>query len=144
MQLQILQEADNEISPSHPPSDSQQDAQEFLRFLLDRLHTEINRRPSHHPAIFTTPEPSYTQFRYTQKSSDLKQAAAIQPYNHSNLTLTIPTRISEEAAALWKKHVDKDDSIIVGKHDWQDNTFYLKNFLFKNMQLQYVKVFLDL
>ncbi|KAF4078174.1 hypothetical protein AMELA_G00196310 [Ameiurus melas] len=63
---------------------SQQDAQEFLRFLLDCLHTEINRRPSHHPAIFTSPEPSYTRFS-----------------------------ISEEAAAMWKRHVDKDDSIFV-------------------------------
>uniref|UniRef100_A0A3Q0S5W8 ubiquitinyl hydrolase 1 n=1 Tax=Amphilophus citrinellus TaxID=61819 RepID=A0A3Q0S5W8_AMPCI len=45
---------------------SQQDAQEFLRFLLDKLHTEINRRP-----------------------------------------------ISEEAAVMWKKHLERDDSIIV-------------------------------
>ncbi|KAI5612320.1 ubiquitin carboxyl-terminal hydrolase 21 isoform X2, partial [Silurus asotus] len=63
---------------------NQQDAQEFLRFLLDRLHTEINRRPSHHPANSTTPEPSNTRFG-----------------------------ISEAAAAMWKRHVDKEDSMIV-------------------------------
>ncbi|XP_034167937.2 ubiquitin carboxyl-terminal hydrolase 21 isoform X2 [Pangasianodon hypophthalmus] len=94
---------------------SQQDAQEFLRFLLDRLHTEINRRSSHHAATSTSPEPSYTRFRYTNKRSELKEAAAIQPYRHSIPTLTIQTRISEEAAAMWKRHVDKDDSIIVGQ-----------------------------
>ncbi|XP_053337864.1 ubiquitin carboxyl-terminal hydrolase 21 isoform X4 [Clarias gariepinus] len=63
---------------------SQQDAQEFLRFLLDQLHIEINRRPSRDPATSPAPEPSHT-----------------------------PIRISEEAAAMWKRHVDKDDSIIV-------------------------------
>lgn len=128
LQFSILQDVHNENALSHPHSDSQQDAQEFLRFLLDRLHIEINRRPSHHPATSTTPEPSYTRFRYTQKRSDLKETSAIRPYSHSNPTLTIPTRISEEAAVMWKRHVDKDDSIIVGKHDWQENTFYFSFF----------------
>ncbi|XP_062872119.1 ubiquitin carboxyl-terminal hydrolase 21 [Trichomycterus rosablanca] len=63
---------------------SQQDAQEFLRFLLDRLHTEINRRPLQCPSVTTNPEPSYKQFR-----------------------------LSEEASAMWRKHLDRDDSIIV-------------------------------
>uniref|UniRef100_A0A8B9HR02 ubiquitinyl hydrolase 1 n=1 Tax=Astyanax mexicanus TaxID=7994 RepID=A0A8B9HR02_ASTMX len=63
---------------------SQQDAQEFLRFLLDQLHTEINRRPAQRPSITTTPETTYNRFR-----------------------------ISEEACAMWKKHLDRDDSVIV-------------------------------
>ncbi|KAK5605802.1 hypothetical protein CRENBAI_005625 [Crenichthys baileyi] len=57
---------------------SQQDAQEFLRFLLDKLHTEINRRP------------------YVKRTGkDPEQT------------------ISEEANAMWKKHLERDDSIIV-------------------------------
>ncbi|XP_031700330.1 ubiquitin carboxyl-terminal hydrolase 21 isoform X1 [Anarrhichthys ocellatus] len=62
---------------------SQQDAQEFLRFLLDKLHTEINRRP---------------YIRRTGKEPEQKFARF---------------RISEEAAAMWKKHMERDDSRIV-------------------------------
>ncbi|KAI7794066.1 putative ubiquitin carboxyl-terminal hydrolase 21-like, partial [Triplophysa rosa] len=62
----------------------QQDAQEFLRFLLDRLHTEINRCPSQRPAVIPNKEPTYSRFR-----------------------------ISEEAFAMWQKHLDRDDSKIV-------------------------------
>ncbi|XP_026097467.1 ubiquitin carboxyl-terminal hydrolase 21 isoform X2 [Carassius auratus] len=62
----------------------QEDAQEFLRFLLDRLHTEINRRPSKRPPVMEIKEPTYTRFR-----------------------------ISEEAFAMWQKHLDRDDSKIV-------------------------------
>uniref|UniRef100_A0A3Q3X040 ubiquitinyl hydrolase 1 n=1 Tax=Mola mola TaxID=94237 RepID=A0A3Q3X040_MOLML len=60
----------------------QQDAQEFLRFLLDKLHTEINRRP---------------YVRRPGKESEQKYARFI----------------SEEAAAMWKKHLERDDSRIV-------------------------------
>uniref|UniRef100_A0A8C2Z212 ubiquitinyl hydrolase 1 n=1 Tax=Cyclopterus lumpus TaxID=8103 RepID=A0A8C2Z212_CYCLU len=55
----------------------QQDAQEFLRFLLDKLHTEINRRP---------------YVRRTGKEPELTFAAA-----------------------MWKKHLERDDSRIVGE-----------------------------
>uniref|UniRef100_A0A3Q2PZA6 ubiquitinyl hydrolase 1 n=1 Tax=Fundulus heteroclitus TaxID=8078 RepID=A0A3Q2PZA6_FUNHE len=61
---------------------SQQDAQEFLRFLLDKLHTEINRRP---------------YVKRTGKESDQKCVRFI----------------SEEANVMWKKHLERDDSIIV-------------------------------
>ncbi|TRY96650.1 hypothetical protein DNTS_024264 [Danionella cerebrum] len=63
---------------------SQQDAQEFLRFLLDRLHTEINRRPSKRPAVIELKQQTYSRFR-----------------------------ISEEAFAVWQRHLDRDDSKIV-------------------------------
>ncbi|XP_051913210.1 ubiquitin carboxyl-terminal hydrolase 21 isoform X2 [Hippocampus zosterae] len=62
---------------------SQQDAQEFLRFLLEKLHTEINRKPYNRRPL-KDPEQKYARFR-----------------------------ISEEAAATWKKHLDNDDSKIV-------------------------------
>ncbi|XP_053704356.1 ubiquitin carboxyl-terminal hydrolase 21 [Synchiropus splendidus] len=62
---------------------SQQDAQEFLRFLLERLHAEINRRPCVRRPT-QEPEQQFARFR-----------------------------ISEESAALWKKHLEKDDSRIV-------------------------------
>uniref|UniRef100_A0A3P9DQF5 ubiquitinyl hydrolase 1 n=1 Tax=Maylandia zebra TaxID=106582 RepID=A0A3P9DQF5_9CICH len=60
----------------------QQDAQEFLRFLLNKLHTEINRRPYVRRAG-KEPEQKFARF------------------------------ISEEAAVMWKKHLERDDSIIV-------------------------------
>ncbi|XP_068609075.1 ubiquitin carboxyl-terminal hydrolase 21 [Brachionichthys hirsutus] len=62
---------------------SQQDAQEFLRFLLDKLHTEINRRP------------------YSRRAG--KEPEQINS----------GFRISEEGAAMWKKHLERDDSRIV-------------------------------
>ncbi|XP_077369677.1 ubiquitin carboxyl-terminal hydrolase 21 [Festucalex cinctus] len=62
---------------------SQQDAQEFLRFLLEKLHTEINRKPYIRKPL-KDPEQKYARFR-----------------------------ISEEAAATWKKHLENDDSKIV-------------------------------
>ncbi|XP_063063863.1 ubiquitin carboxyl-terminal hydrolase 21 [Engraulis encrasicolus] len=62
---------------------SQQDAQEFLRFLLDRLHTEINRRPAKCPPSETTET------------------------KHKTI------RLAEQAAAMWKKHLERDDSRIV-------------------------------
>ncbi|KAF0036224.1 hypothetical protein F2P81_011536 [Scophthalmus maximus] len=61
---------------------SQQDAQEFLRFLLDKLHTEINRRP---------------YVRRPGKEPEQKYARI---------------RLSEEAVAMWKKHLERDDSKI--------------------------------
>ncbi|XP_037100522.1 ubiquitin carboxyl-terminal hydrolase 21 isoform X3 [Syngnathus acus] len=61
----------------------QQDAQEFLRFLLEKLHSEINRKPYIQRPL-KDPEQKYARFR-----------------------------ISEEAAATWKKHLENDDSKIV-------------------------------
>ncbi|XP_031421817.1 ubiquitin carboxyl-terminal hydrolase 21 [Clupea harengus] len=62
---------------------SQQDAQEFLRFLLDRLHTEINRRPTKRPPN-NTQEPKHKIFR-----------------------------LAEQATVMWKKNLERDDSRIV-------------------------------
>uniref|UniRef100_A0A8C6L5I8 Ubiquitin carboxyl-terminal hydrolase n=1 Tax=Nothobranchius furzeri TaxID=105023 RepID=A0A8C6L5I8_NOTFU len=71
---------------------SQQDAQEFLRFLLDKLHTEINRRPN---------------VKRTGKEPE-------QKYARIRLFLFVMSlRISEEASATWKKQLERDDSFIV-------------------------------
>ncbi|KAL4622609.1 ubiquitin carboxyl-terminal hydrolase 21-like [Arapaima gigas] len=63
---------------------SQQDAQEFLRFLLDRLHSEINRCPPH---------------RNTLRTSLVPARATL--------------RIGEEAAVMWKKYLERENSKIV-------------------------------
>ncbi|XP_036386600.1 ubiquitin carboxyl-terminal hydrolase 21 [Megalops cyprinoides] len=63
---------------------SQQDAQEFLRFLLDRLHSEINRCLPKRAASSSPREPPYAKIR-----------------------------IEEEAAIMWKRYLERDDSKIV-------------------------------
>ncbi|XP_064162535.1 ubiquitin carboxyl-terminal hydrolase 21 isoform X2 [Anguilla rostrata] len=63
---------------------SQQDAQEFLRFLLDRLHSEINRCPPH-----------------------LSPRTAPQDYGYAKI------RMEEEADKMWARYLERDDSKIV-------------------------------
>lgn len=55
-------------------SSSQQDAQEFLRFLLDKLHTEINRRPNVRKTG-KEPEQKYARFR-----SASRHLASLKPF----------------------------------------------------------------
>uniref|UniRef100_A0A3B3Y825 ubiquitinyl hydrolase 1 n=1 Tax=Poecilia mexicana TaxID=48701 RepID=A0A3B3Y825_9TELE len=80
---------------------SQQDAQEFLRFLLDKLHTEINRRP------------------YVKRTGKEPQ-------------------ISEEANAMWKKHLERDDSIIAGE---EVNLVFLRSSLHCSVCSHYSNTF---
>ncbi|XP_066566091.1 ubiquitin carboxyl-terminal hydrolase 21 isoform X3 [Amia ocellicauda] len=63
---------------------SQQDAQEFLRFLLDRLHSEINRRSPRNPPSADLPESKRQQLR-----------------------------VEERASLMWNRYLEKDDSKIV-------------------------------
>ncbi|MBN3322526.1 UBP21 hydrolase, partial [Atractosteus spatula] len=63
---------------------SQQDAQEFLRFLLDRLHSEVNR---HSPT--SAPGPALTESKHTQ------------------------LRVEDRAAHLWNRYLERDNSRIV-------------------------------
>ncbi|CAL9703107.1 unnamed protein product [Knipowitschia caucasica] len=48
---------------------SQQDAQEFLRFLLDKLHTEINRRP--YVQRVKEPEQKFARFRLSEEATSM-------------------------------------------------------------------------
>lgn len=104
-------------------SSSQQDAQEFLRFLLDKLHTEINRRPN---VRKTGKEPEQKYARFRSASRNLKNAS-LKPFlpNLTSMFLHFLTtnRIAEEAAVMWKKHLERDDSIIVGEKKNQPHCF---------------------
>ncbi|XP_078062104.1 ubiquitin carboxyl-terminal hydrolase 21-like isoform X2 [Mustelus asterias] len=68
---------------------SQQDAQEFLRFLMDRLHIEINRK--------TRKTPNIMSLSRARVSSD----------NMDRL------RDDEKSMQMWKRYLERDDSKIV-------------------------------
>ncbi|XP_066566090.1 ubiquitin carboxyl-terminal hydrolase 21 isoform X2 [Amia ocellicauda] len=82
---------------------SQQDAQEFLRFLLDRLHSEINRRSPRNPPSADLPESKRQQLRTSGPKID-----ALLIYS-SCLSL----RVEERASLMWNRYLEKDDSKIV-------------------------------
>uniref|UniRef100_A0A672FP12 Ubiquitin carboxyl-terminal hydrolase n=1 Tax=Salarias fasciatus TaxID=181472 RepID=A0A672FP12_SALFA len=81
---------------------SQQDAQEFLRFLLDKLHTEINRRP-YVRRVEREVEQKYARFRCVYSQAKVS----------TQLSWLSVSPLSEEAAVMWKKHLERDDSMIV-------------------------------
>ncbi|XP_069073924.1 ubiquitin carboxyl-terminal hydrolase 21 isoform X1 [Pleurodeles waltl] len=68
---------------------SQQDAQEFLKFLMDRLHVEINRKSRRTPCIL----------------SDVKRASVLEPSD------TVSD--DERANQMWKRYLEREDSKIV-------------------------------
>ncbi|XP_042296452.1 ubiquitin carboxyl-terminal hydrolase 21 isoform X1 [Sceloporus undulatus] len=68
---------------------SQQDAQEFLKFLMDWLHVEINRKGRKFPSIL----------------SDTKRASVLEDSD----TLSD----DEQANQMWKRYLEREDSKIV-------------------------------
>ncbi|XP_063002017.1 ubiquitin carboxyl-terminal hydrolase 21 isoform X1 [Elgaria multicarinata webbii] len=68
---------------------SQQDAQEFLKFLMDRLHVEINRKGRKAPSILSD----------TKRPSVLEDADALSD--------------DEQANQMWKRYLEREDSKIV-------------------------------
>lgn len=68
---------------------SQQDAQEFLKFLMDRLHVEINRKGRRTPSIL----------------SDVKRASVLEPSDSVS--------DDERANQMWKRYLEREDSKIV-------------------------------
>ncbi|XP_058016612.1 ubiquitin carboxyl-terminal hydrolase 21 isoform X2 [Ahaetulla prasina] len=68
---------------------SQQDAQEFLKFLMDRLHVEINRKGRKSPCIL----------------SDAKWPSVLE----ESETLSD----DEQANQMWKRYLEREDSKIV-------------------------------
>ncbi|XP_069460772.1 ubiquitin carboxyl-terminal hydrolase 21 isoform X2 [Ambystoma mexicanum] len=68
---------------------SQQDAQEFLKFLMDRLHVEINRKCRRTPSIL----------------SDVKRASVLEPSDSMS--------DDERANQMWKRYLEREDSKIV-------------------------------
>nr|XP_048683698.1 ubiquitin carboxyl-terminal hydrolase 21 isoform X2 [Caretta caretta]XP_048683699.1 ubiquitin carboxyl-terminal hydrolase 21 isoform X2 [Caretta caretta] len=68
---------------------SQQDAQEFLKFFMDRLHVEINRKGRKTPSIL-----SDTKWPLVLEDSD-------------------PLSDDERANQMWKRYLEREDSKIV-------------------------------
>uniref|UniRef100_A0A8C3L273 ubiquitinyl hydrolase 1 n=1 Tax=Chrysolophus pictus TaxID=9089 RepID=A0A8C3L273_CHRPC len=68
---------------------SQQDAQEFLKFFMDRLHAEINRKGRRTPSIL----------------SDTRRA----PHPEDTETMSD----DERANLMWKRYLEREDSKIV-------------------------------
>ncbi|XP_018089038.1 ubiquitin carboxyl-terminal hydrolase 21 isoform X2 [Xenopus laevis] len=68
---------------------SQQDAQEFLKFFMDRIHVEINRKGRKTPSIL----------------SDAKRPAALE--HQDSLS------DDERANQMWKRYLEREDSKIV-------------------------------
>ncbi|XP_027583887.1 ubiquitin carboxyl-terminal hydrolase 21 [Pipra filicauda] len=68
---------------------SQQDAQEFLKFFMDRLHVEINRKGRRTPSIL----------------SDTRRAPALED----------PETLSDDERAnqMWKRYLEREDSKVV-------------------------------
>ncbi|NWV29808.1 UBP21 hydrolase, partial [Origma solitaria] len=68
---------------------SQQDAQEFLKFFMDRLHVEINRKGRRTPSIL----------------SDTRRPPALED----------PETLSDDERAnqMWKRYLEREDSKIV-------------------------------
>ncbi|XP_056401298.1 ubiquitin carboxyl-terminal hydrolase 21 isoform X2 [Hyla sarda] len=68
---------------------SQQDAQEFLKFFMDRIHAEINRKCRKTPSIL----------------SDAKRPVSLEP----------PDSLSDDERAnqMWKRYLEREDSKVV-------------------------------
>ncbi|XP_031470080.1 ubiquitin carboxyl-terminal hydrolase 5-like, partial [Phasianus colchicus] len=75
--------------PPFPTPCSQQDAQEFLKFFMDRLHAEINRKGRRTPSIL----------------SDTRRA----PHPEDTETMSD----DERANLMWKRYLEREDSKIV-------------------------------
>uniref|UniRef100_A0A8C8SLP2 Ubiquitin carboxyl-terminal hydrolase n=1 Tax=Pelusios castaneus TaxID=367368 RepID=A0A8C8SLP2_9SAUR len=68
---------------------SQQDAQEFLKFFMDRLHVEINRKGRRTPCILSD----------AKWASVLEESASLSD--------------DEQANQMWKRYLEREDSKIV-------------------------------
>ncbi|KAM5129474.1 ubiquitin carboxyl-terminal hydrolase 21 [Mantella aurantiaca] len=68
---------------------SQQDAQEFLKFFMDRIHVEINRKCRKTPSIL----------------SDAKRPMALEPQDSLS--------DDERANVMWKRYLEREDSKVV-------------------------------
>ncbi|KFP85466.1 Ubiquitin carboxyl-terminal hydrolase 2, partial [Acanthisitta chloris] len=79
-------------SPGAPNTQSQQDAQEFLRFLLDGLHSEVNR-------VLVRPRPSTDTLDHL-------------PSHSVSLCLPIPRSDDEKSRQMWRRYQEREDSRI--------------------------------
>lgn len=68
---------------------SQQDAQEFLKFFMDRIHAEINRKGRRSPSIL----------------SDTRRPVSVEPADALS--------DDERANQMWKKYLEREDSKVV-------------------------------
>ncbi|XP_075464016.1 ubiquitin carboxyl-terminal hydrolase 21 isoform X1 [Ascaphus truei] len=85
---------------------SQQDAQEFLKFFMDRIHVEINRKCRKTPSILSD----------TKRTMALEPQDSLRAVHVSHLSSsTCHLSVSDEGRAnqMWKRYLEREDSKIV-------------------------------
>ncbi|NXL40861.1 UBP21 hydrolase, partial [Glaucidium brasilianum] len=95
---------------------SQQDAQEFLKFFMDRLHVEINRKGRRTPSILSDARRSPAlEDPETLRCGGVRGARGGEPRPWGHAAPPTASRHSDDERAnqMWKRYLEREDSKIV-------------------------------